>query len=248
VSGVAQATAPQALDVYLTRPLCPGVVDLVDPVQVILQWDVVVDGYLVLDMGLEPFKGVRARQRLQAVPQFPLHVLELATKLAQVHGLLLECAAGTPVSPDLSLERDVLLEVEGFVDEHREQLVLEEEVFFFGTKNTVGVWVLAGSEVTGLDGATATACRKDLGEWGGKVILDKGDWDPGGAIERRDVTVVGVWDLTRAGVDADEGSIACRGATSFDKVADEVINGHDDGRVIDFGDGGCATSNVDDLL
>jgi hypothetical protein len=60
VSGVPQATAPQALDVYLTRPLCPGVIDLVDPVQAVLWWDVVVDGDFVLDARLEPLEGVRS--------------------------------------------------------------------------------------------------------------------------------------------------------------------------------------------
>jgi hypothetical protein len=47
--------------------------------------------------------------------------------------------------------------IEGLVDEHGEWLVLEEEVFFFGAKNTMGVWVLAGSEVVGLNGAAAAA-------------------------------------------------------------------------------------------
>jgi hypothetical protein len=122
----------------------------------------------------------------------------------------------TPVSPNLGLERDVLFEVEGFVDEHGERLVLEEEVFFFGMKNTVGVWVLAGSEVMGLDDAATTARREDLGEWGRKVVLDEGDGDLGGAIERCNVAMVGVWDPTRTGVDADEGSAACRGSTSLD--------------------------------
>jgi hypothetical protein len=64
----------------------------------------------------------------------------------------------TPVPPDLGLEHDILLEVEGFVDKHGKRLVLEEEVFFFGAKNTTGVWVLVGSEVAGLNGAATTAC------------------------------------------------------------------------------------------
>jgi hypothetical protein len=58
VSGVAQAMAPQALDVYFTWPLCPGVVDLVDPIQAVLWRDVVVDGDLVLNMRLKPFEGI----------------------------------------------------------------------------------------------------------------------------------------------------------------------------------------------
>jgi hypothetical protein len=165
-----------------------------------------------------------------------------------VCGLLLECTTCTPVAPDLGLERNVFLEVEGFVDEHGEWLVLEEEVFFFGTKNTARVRVLAGSEVVGLDGATVTTHREDLGEWGREVILDKGDWDSGGAIECRDVAVVGVRDPTRAGVDADEGSVACGCATSFDEVADEVVNGHDDSGIVDFRGGRRAATDVYDLL
>ena len=82
VSGVAQATAPQALDVYLTRPLCPGVVDLVDPIQAVLRRDVVVDGDFILDTWLEPLEGICSRQCLQTVSQFPLRVLELPAKLA----------------------------------------------------------------------------------------------------------------------------------------------------------------------
>jgi hypothetical protein len=59
VSGVPQPATPQALDVHLTRPLCPGVIDLVDPIQAVLWWDVVVNGDLVLNMRLEPFEGIR---------------------------------------------------------------------------------------------------------------------------------------------------------------------------------------------
>jgi hypothetical protein len=60
VSGMAQVTAPQALDVHFTWPLCPGVIDLVDPVQVVLRWDVVVDGDFVLNVRLESLEGVCA--------------------------------------------------------------------------------------------------------------------------------------------------------------------------------------------
>jgi hypothetical protein len=170
------------------------------------------------------------------------------TKLSQVCGLLFECVTCTLVAPDLGLERDVFLKVKGLVDEHCERLILEEEIFFFGTKNTTGVRVLAGSEVACLDGATATVHREDLGEWGGEVVLDKRDGDSGGAIEHCDVAMVGVRDPTRAGVDTDEGSIACGGATSLDEVTDKVVDSHDNGRVIDFGDGGRAVANVVDLL
>jgi hypothetical protein len=38
------------------------------------------------------------------------------------------------------------------------------------------------------------------------------------------------------------------GATSLDEVIDEVVDGHDDGRVVDFSDGGGAMTNVGDLL
>jgi hypothetical protein len=82
VSGVAQATAPQALDVYFTRPLCPGVVDLVDPVQAVLRQDVVIDGDFVLDAWFESLEGVCLRQHLQTVLQFPLRILKFAVKLA----------------------------------------------------------------------------------------------------------------------------------------------------------------------
>jgi hypothetical protein len=245
---MAQAMAPQALDVYLAWPLCPGVIDLVNPVQVVLRWDVVVDGDFVLDARLESLESICMRQRLQTVSQIPLRVLELPAKLAQVCGLLLECATCTLVSPDLGLECDVFFEVEGFVDKHCERLILKEKVFFFGAKNTAGVWVLAGLEVAGFNGATTTARCEDLGERGREVVLNEWDGDSSGAIECRDVAVVGVWDPTRAGVDADERSVACGGATSLDEVADEVVNGYDDSRVVDFGDRGRATSNVDDLL
>jgi hypothetical protein len=231
--------APQALDVHLTWPLCPGVVDLVDPIQAVLQWDVVVNGDLVLDMRLEPFEGVHLWQCLQTVSQFPLCVLELAAKLTQVHSLLLECMMCTLVLPDLSLECDILLEVEGFVNKHGEGLVLEEKVFFFCTKNTPWVWVLAGSEVAGLNGVTVTVRQEDLGKQGWEVILDKGDRDLGGAIECGDVVMVGVWDPTRVRVDTDEGSVVSGGATSLDKVTDKVVDGHDNGGVIDFDDWGC---------
>jgi hypothetical protein len=60
--------------------------------------------------------------------------------------------------------------------------------------------------------------------------------------------MVGVQDLTRARMDADEGSAARRGSSSLDEVIDEVIDGHDDSRVVDFGDRGCAATDVGDLL
>jgi hypothetical protein len=164
-----------------------------------------------------------------------------------VCGLLLECVTCTPVAPNLGLERDVLLKVEGFVDEHGKWLVFEEEVFFFGMKNTTGVWVLVGSEVTGFNCTAMTMRREDLGEQGQEVILDEGDGDLGSAIKRCDVAVVGVQDPTRARVDADEGSVVGGCATSFDEVVDEVVDGHDDSRVVDFGDRGCAAANVVDL-
>jgi hypothetical protein len=49
-------------------------------------------------------------------------------------------------------------------------------------------------------------------------------------------------------VDANEGSVACGGAASFNEVSDKVVDGHDDGGVVDFGDGGRAAADVDDLL
>jgi hypothetical protein len=64
----------------------------------------------------------------------------------------------TLVSPYLSLERDILLKVNCFVDKHCKWLVFEEEVFFLGAKNTAGVRVLAGSEVVGFNSASATTC------------------------------------------------------------------------------------------
>jgi hypothetical protein len=78
-------------------------------------------------------------------------------KLAEMCSLLLECVAGTLVSPDLGLEYDILLKVEGFIDEHGEQLILEEKVLFLYVKNTARVWVLVGSEVVGLNSVAATA-------------------------------------------------------------------------------------------
>jgi hypothetical protein len=154
----------------------------------------------------------------------------------------------TLVAPDLGLECDVLLEVEGFINKHGEWLIFKEQVFFFGAKNTAGVWVLAGSEVAGLDGAATTAHREDLGERRQEVVLDEGDGDSGSAIERCNVAVVGVWDPTRAGVDADKGSVV-RGCTaSFNEVVDKVIDGHDDSGVVDFGDRGRAAADMGDLL
>jgi hypothetical protein len=129
-----------------------------------------------------------------------------------------------------------------------EQLVLEEEVFFFGTKNTAGVRVLAGLEVAGFDGAAAATHRQNLGEWGQEVVLDEGDRDSGGTIKHHDVAMVGVWDPTRAGVDADKGVVVCWCATSLDKVTDKVIDSHDDGGVINLGDRGHAAADVGDLL
>jgi hypothetical protein len=82
VSGMPQPAAPQALDVHLTWPFCPGVIDLVDPIQAVLQQDVVVDGYLILNMRLKPFEGIRSWQCLQTVLQFPLRILKFAAKLA----------------------------------------------------------------------------------------------------------------------------------------------------------------------
>jgi hypothetical protein len=154
----------------------------------------------------------------------------------------------TLVSPYLSLECDVLLEIEGLVDKHGEWLIFEEEVFFFCTKNTMGVGVLAGLEVMGLDSAAMSVHWEDLGEQGWEVVLDEGDRDSGSAIECGDVAVVGVQDLTRAGVDADEGSVVSGGTASFDEVGDKVVDGHDDSRVVDFGDGGGAMANVSNLL
>jgi hypothetical protein len=137
-----------------------------------------------------------------------------------VHGLLLECATCTPVSPNLGLECNVLFKVKGFVDEHGEGLVFEEEVFFLGTKNTTGIRVLAGSEVACLDGAAVTACQEDLGERGREVVLDKQDGDSGGTIKCCDVAMVGVQDPTRAGVDTDKGSTTHGGMTPFNEVLD----------------------------
>jgi hypothetical protein len=156
--------------------------------------------------------------------------------------------ACTPVLPDFCLEHDILLKLNGLINEHGEGLILKEEVLFFGTKNTAGVWVLAGSEFTGLNGTAVTTCHKDLGERGQEVVLNEGDWDLGGTIECGDVVVVGVQDPTRAGVDANEGSIACGGVTSLNEVADKVVDGHDDGGVVDFSDGGGVAANVGDLL
>jgi hypothetical protein len=49
-------------------------------------------------------------------------------------------------------------------------------------------------------------------------------------------------------MDADEGSITSGGATSFDEVADKVVDGHDNSGVVNFGDGGGASADVGDLL
>jgi hypothetical protein len=70
----------------------------------------------------------------------------------------------------------------------------------------------------------------------------------GGAIERGDIVVVGIWNPTRAGVDTDKGSAARGGATSLNEVVDEVVNGHNDSGVIDFGDRGCTVADMGDLL
>jgi hypothetical protein len=165
-----------------------------------------------------------------------------------MRGLLLECSTSTPVSPDFGLERDILFKVEGLVDKHGKRLVFKEKVFFFGVKNTAGIWVLAGSEVTGFDSAPAAACQEDLGKWGREIVLDEWDGDSGGAVKRCDIAVVGVRDPTRAGVDTDEGSVVRGCATSFDEVIDEVIDSHNDGRVVDFSDRGRAAADMGDLL
>jgi hypothetical protein len=153
-----------------------------------------------------------------------------------------------PISPDLGLECDILLEVKGFIDEHGEWLIFKEEVFFLGTKNTVGVRVLVGTEVAGFNSAAVTMRWEDFGEQGREVVLDERDGDPGGTIKCGDVAMVGVWNPTRARVDTNKGSVVCGGMTSFDEVIDKVVNSHDDSRVIDFGDGGCAAAEVVDLL
>jgi hypothetical protein len=58
VSGMPQPVIPQALDIDFAQPLCPGVIDLVNPIQVVLQWDVIVNGDLILDMRFEPLEGI----------------------------------------------------------------------------------------------------------------------------------------------------------------------------------------------
>jgi hypothetical protein len=60
VSGMPQPAAPQAIDVHLAWPLCPGVINLINPVQVVLRQDVVVNGDLILDARFKPFEGVRS--------------------------------------------------------------------------------------------------------------------------------------------------------------------------------------------
>jgi hypothetical protein len=50
---------------------------------------------------------------------------------------------------NLSPEGFIVFEVDCFVDEHGEQLVGEEEVFFLCAKDTSWVWIGSGMEVTG---------------------------------------------------------------------------------------------------
>jgi hypothetical protein len=71
--------------------------------------------------------------------QFPLRILKFTAKLSQVFSLFFQCAAYIIVLVNLSLEGFISFEIECFIDEHGEWLIREEEVFFFGAKNSSGV-------------------------------------------------------------------------------------------------------------
>jgi hypothetical protein len=58
VSGVPKPVAPQALDVDFARPLCPGVIHLVNPSKSCIDREGVIDRDLVLHTRFNPLEGI----------------------------------------------------------------------------------------------------------------------------------------------------------------------------------------------